>query len=122
MPSVCAPVAETSALPISDIEIVRGDDKVINITFIYNSTRLPYDWTGWSFAAKAKSAVDGTLWSTAIVTHDGTGGKITILFPKAETSLLIPDAEGKWDLEGTDPGGLVRTILRGDVAIIGDIT
>jgi hypothetical protein len=109
-------------LPVKDITIVRADDKVINITWIYCSTRQPYDWTGWSFSAKVKSAVDGTLWSTGIVTHDGTGGKITVLFPRAETAVLVPDAEGKWDLQGTDPSSLVRTIMRGDVLVVGDIT
>lgn len=111
-----------TTLPARDIEVTRGDDVVLVFHFIYQDTGANYDWTGWTFAAKMKAAVDGALWSTATVTHDGTGGTITILFPSSDTTLLIPGAEGKWDLQGTDPGTLVRTIIRGDVLVIGDIT
>lgn len=121
MPTATDLLGTTSAL-VKDIEIIRGDDKVINITWIYCSTRLPYDWTGWDFAARIRDDVDGTIWADAVVTHDGTGGKITILFSRTDTVGFTPGDVGKWDLQGTDPAGLVRTILRGGVTVVGDIT
>jgi hypothetical protein len=121
MPTASDLLGTTSAL-VKDIEIIRGDDKVINITWIYCSTREPYNWTGWEFAAKIKSAVDGVTWADAVVTHDGTGGKITILFSRSDTVAMDPGDEGRWDLQGTDPTALVRTILRGGVSVVGDIT
>jgi len=107
---------------VTDIQIVRGDDAQFEITFRRSDTLELVNFTGWTFLAKAKAAIDGADWSDAVVTHGGVLGTVLVTFPKAETMLLTPDAVGVWDLQGTDPGGLVRTIRRGGATVIGDVT
>lgn len=120
----CLPCSSSTQPQIleRDITIVRGDDTQIAYLLRDPNTYALIDLTGFTFAAKAKSAVDGALWTTATVTHNNTGGRVVITFPKAETTLLIPGAAGRWDLQATEPGGGVRTIITGDVTVVGDIT
>jgi hypothetical protein len=106
-------------IPERDIKLRRGDDVVLRIIARDRATRELIDWTGWTFASKAKPGVDTV---TATVTHDGTGGTITVVFPKAQTSLLTPDDTGRWDLEGTDPLSMVKTVVEGDVLVTADVT
>lgn len=125
MPTLCSfsQTCGTSSEPVDqDIKLMRGDDVVLFLNFTNGRTGLPVDWTGWSFMSKAKSGVDGTLWTTATVIHDGTGGLVTVVFPNSETSLLTPGEVGRWDLQGIDPIGYVRTIVNGDATVLGDIT
>jgi len=112
----------TPAIQVVPIVLYRGDDVVVRITFRSSVTRELIDWTGWAFTSKAKASIGGALWTTGACTHDGVGGTVTIAFPKAETVLLTPDLEGVWDLQGTDPGALVRTVARGSALVVGDVT
>lgn len=112
-----------NATPEADIEVTRGDDQIIGpILFRDRRSQEPDDWTGWTFAAKVKTAIDGTLLLTGTVNNGGTDGTVTIMFPSAQTILLLPDAVGVWDLQGTDPDGYKHTILKGDVTVKGDVT
>ena len=124
MPAIECFLHENSTPPYStrDFEIVRGDDAQLAITFKDSSTYEPINWTGWTFAAKVKAAVDGAVWATATVTHGGTNGRVLITFPSAQTALLTPGAIGVWDLQGTSPTALIRTFVRGDAPITGDVT
>lgn len=102
-----------------DIKLKTGDDVVLRITFRDDLTRELIDWTGWTFAATAKPGVDTV---NASVTHNDDGGVVTIVFPKAQTSLLTADDTGRWDLEGTDPLSMVKTVVEGDVLVTADVT
>jgi hypothetical protein len=108
-------------VPNVPINLKRGDDVVVVLHYTVKNPRGNFDWTGWTFTAEARSTA-GALWATATVTHDGTGGTVTILFPTADTSLLTPGAVGKWDLQGVDPGLLVRTVAEGSATVTGDVT
>jgi len=108
-------------IPEVPITLKRGDDVVIVLHYMVKKPRANMSWVGWTFTAEARSTT-GTLWATATVTHDGVGGTVTILFPTADTSLLTPGAVGKWDLQGVDPGLLVRTVAEGSATVTGDVT
>ena len=102
-----------------DIKLKTGDDVVLRITFRDEDTRELVDWTGWTFAATAKPGTDTV---NATVTHGGTDGTVVIVFPKAQTTTLTPDDVGRWDLEGTDPLSMVKTVVEGDVLVTADVT
>lgn len=104
-----------------DIKIKRGDDVVIRFPSRDCITREAVDWTGWTFAAKAKSADLTTTWVVGVVAGDANG-VITVLWPKAQTSLLTPGDEGKYDVQGTDPDGFDHTVVEGDVLVTADVT
>lgn len=108
-------------IPNVPITLKRGDDVVIVLHYTTRRPRADFDWTGWTFTAEARSTT-GTLWATASVTHDNTGGTITIVFPTVDTSLLTPGNVGQWDLQGVDPGLLVRTVAEGTATVTGDVT
>lgn len=125
MPALECFLDEPDTVPsigITDIEIIRGDDTQFAITFRDSITRALVDFTGWTFSAKAKAAVDGATWATATVTHNNAGGRVLVTFPKAQTAVLTPNAVGVWDLQGTDASALVHTIRRGAATVIGDVT
>jgi hypothetical protein len=104
------------------INMRRGDDVIVTLRFRSSSTGALYDFTGWTFAAKAKASFGGATWSTANVTHGGTNGVVTAVFPKTDTTTLTPDAVGVWDLQGTDASARVRTIAAGTVTVLADVT
>jgi hypothetical protein len=104
-----------------DIKIKTGDDVVVRFVARDSSTGELIDWTGWSFVSLVKNAALSVTWATGIVTGDAVG-VISILYPKAQTNLLTPDAEGKYDVEGTDPDGFVHTLVEGDVLVTGDVS
>lgn len=108
-------------IPNVPITLKRGDDVVIVLHYSTRKPKADFDWTGWTFTAQARSTA-AVLWATATVTHDGTGGTVTILFPTADTSLLTPGDVGDWDLQGVDPGLLVRTVAEGTATVTGDVT
>lgn len=112
-------------IPELDITMRRGDDVVVVLKFkqrVGNVTTV-IDWTGWTFTAEARETdLVATLMATATVTHNNTGGTVTILFPTADTSLLTPGTVGRWDLQGVDPGLLIRTVAQGDVLVTADVT
>src|SRR5512144_1093161 len=109
---VCPSVVAAPGLT-RDIDIRRGDDVVLQITFLQAATREPYDVTGWTMASKVKASYGGATWVTGIVTHNDAGGVVRILYPTLQTSLLTPGDIGVWDLQGTDPDGLIRTLIGG---------
>lgn len=124
MPAACelGSSADLNAVAERDIRLTVGRDEVLRITFRTRQGAL-VDWTGWTFASKAKPAPGSlTTWATATVTHGGTNGVVTVVFPRADTALLTPGAEGWWDLRGTDPDTLQRQILEGDVEVVGAAT
>jgi hypothetical protein len=125
MPTLDVFIGGATAPAIADIpiRITRGDDVVIVIRFHDCTTNGYADFTGWNFTSKVKADYGGALWTTAsVITHNGTGGTVTILFPKAETALLVPDEVGVWDLQGQDTGSLVRTIAGGTATVKADVT
>jgi hypothetical protein len=123
MPVVnCSTVVASSDTATRGIEIRRGDDVVVQIPFQVASTRLPYDFTGWTMSSKVKSDYGGSLWATGIVTHDDAGGVVRILYQTSETSLLTPGDVGVWDLQGIDPFGLIRTLVGGSATVTPDVT
>ena len=105
-----------------DITIIQGDDTQFAITFRDPETLLPINFTGWTFDAVAKASYAGATWATATVSHNNTGGRVLITFPAAQTGLLTPDAVGVWDLQGTDTGGLIHTIVRGAATVLADVS
>lgn len=108
-------------IPEVDIKIRRGDDVVVRFTCRDCNTRELIDWTGWTFAAKAKDSTLVTTWVVGVVEGDANG-VIAVLWPKAQTSLLTPGDEGRYDVQGTDPDGFDHTVVEGDVLVTADVT
>lgn len=104
-----------------DIKIKRGDDVVVRFRCRDCETREAPNWTGWTFAAKAKSADLTTTWVVGVAGGDADG-VITVLWPKAQTALLTPGDVGKYDVQGTDPDGFDHTVVEGDVLVTADVT
>jgi len=109
-------------IPNVPVNLKRGDDVVVVLHYMTRKPKANFNWTGWTFTAQARSDDGVDLWATATVTHDGTGGTVTILFPTGDTSSLTPGDVGKWDLQGVDPGLLVRTVAEGTATVTGDVT
>jgi hypothetical protein len=124
MPVLCEATSSVGScldIPERDIKIKRGDDKVIRFICRDCVTRELIDWTGWTFACKVKDSTLTTTWVTAVISGDANG-VIAILFPKAQTALLVPGDEGRYDVQGTDPDGLDHTVVEGDVLVTADVT
>lgn len=123
MPTAECLISTSSEPKIPNVPIVlkRGDDVVVVLHYTVRKPHGNMSWVGWTFTSEARSTA-GALWATATVTHDGVGGTITVTFPTADTSLLTPGNVGEWDLQGVDPGGLIRTVAEGTATVTGDVT
>ncbi|HVE28329.1 MAG TPA: hypothetical protein VNC22_23135 [Sporichthya sp.] len=119
--SVNASVGSCADIEERDLKIKRGDDKVVRFVCRDCETRELIDWTGWTFACKVKDSTLTNTWVVATISGDANG-VIAVLFPKAQTSLLTPGDEGRYDVQGTDPDGLDHTVVEGDVLVTADVT
>lgn len=103
-----------------NITIRKGDDysHVVTIT----NTAGPIDITGRTYTSQfrkiaTQASPDGTF--TVAVT-DGPAGELTITMPNATTTNLDVGCY-KWDLQ-ENSGGIITTILAGEVNVITDVT
>lgn len=108
-----------------DLYIVRGD--TWQQDFIYESPAdTPVDLTGYSARLQVRKArfSDSTL--LALSSDDGDitlddEGNIQVTATAAVTALL-DFSTARYDLELTSAGGIVTTLLEGEVRLIKDVT
>jgi len=108
-----------------DLYIVRGD--TWQQDFIYESPAdTPVDLTGYSARLQVRQArfSDSTL--LALSSDDGDitlddEGNIQLTATAAVTALL-DFSTARYDLELTSAGGIVTTLLEGEVRLIKDVT
>ena len=100
-------MAEYTQIPGElDLKIARGDNLSIGLDF-------NLDLTGYQFVASIKK--DTTTISMLVTTVDLAEGQINISLTGIQTNQLLENMT--WRLRWTDPGGAIRTILKGKVMI-----
>lgn len=101
------------------VTIVRG--KPYAETYAIKSNGVAVNITGRTYASQIRSAT-GALVATATCTiTDAPNGKISVAFTGAATSALVTGTEYVWSLVET-VSGVPAELLRGDVAVLEDIT
>jgi len=107
----------------ANLAIYQGDDFYQAVAFTQDGA--VFDVTGWTFAAQVRAGPADTatavLATLACTIYDGPGGLIEMRIPHAQTASLTA-GKAVWDLQGTDPGGLITTFLAGDVTVTAEIT
>jgi hypothetical protein len=111
----------TAVPPTLDIQLYAGDDVVITLTITTDGA--PYDLTGilLSEIRKAHGAEVVTVFTANA--PDPNSGVCYLSLTGDETTLLGADGgRHSWDLQLTNPMGLVSTLARGGVTTQLDIT
>lgn len=81
----------------------------------------PLDIGGWRFKAEIRASPDSPLMaSMQEVARDDAAGIVAMRLTNQQSRLIT--ASGFWDLEAITPEGWVRTVLRGNVTLISDVT
>lgn len=102
------------ALPARiNLDLYQGDD------FTFTVTVTGLSLTGAAAAAEIRRQ-PGTVLAAFTATVDETLGTISLFLPAAATAALDPDP-AVWDLQVTT-GGRVRTLVRGAVQIVAQVT
>jgi len=116
------------ATSTAKIQRNRGDTTAFTVTIEEPNGTL-VDVTGYSFIftvdpSKAPAAGGGELYSlsvgSGITISDGPNGEITIGMSVSDSDQTPGDYF--YDLQMTDLGSLITTILKGDYEVIQDIT
>jgi hypothetical protein len=116
-----------SLLPAElDLTIYAGDDLAMQFTFV-DAASAPIDMSGtWSASIKPINALetDPPLQTFTVDASNAATGVIVISLTGAETGgLPAPsDASLAWDIQRTDPNGVVRTTHRGTISVVDDVT
>lgn len=85
------------------------------------------DLTGSTLKAQIRGTEAGSVLAEFAVTVEdqtsvATKGRATLTLIHDVTLLLTDAATALWDMQVTDSGGKVRTLLRGEVTITGEIS
>lgn len=106
------------------IERMRGDTRYDVFTLAYRETRQPYPLTGWTFVLTVDplqnpTDATGNLFALTGVILNEAGGEVGFA-----PSALQADHVGAYyyDVQGTDPTGLVHTLVKDTYTFLQDIT
>ncbi len=104
------------------IELVRGDDYDLELTFKKSETGPVIPLTGRSYRAQVRrlTSDDELLATFTVDTTRLADGVVRLGLPKAVTATLPRTAV--WDCKETGTDGKVRTILAGSVGVVGQVT
>ncbi len=104
------------------IELVRGDDYDLELTFKTSASGAVIPLTGRSYRAQVRRlASDDALLATFTVdTARLADGVVRLSLPRTITATLPRTAV--WDCEETGTDAKVRTILAGPVGALGQVT
>ena len=108
-----------------DLYIVRGDTWRLNL--VYESPAdTPVDLSGYSsrLQIRANTTTDTVYLSLSSADGDislNASGEISVTAAAAVTELLDFD-RARYDLEITSAGGIVTTLLEGNIQLIKDVT
>lgn len=105
----------------------RGDSSARGFTIKDSSVSpsVPIDITGFSFKLTVNSEKDPTnqtneIFSVVGTIVDGPNGKVS--FAPSSTETNVAPGPYYYDIEQTDLGGLISTLIKGKCKIIQDIT
>lgn len=108
-----------------NLAIYQGDDYFLDAVFSVGGA--PFDISAWTFAAQIrKTTADADNSGDAFAEFDctivdGPGGRLRLFLDHAQTE-AIEETAGQWDLQGTDAGGMITTLLAGAVTITKEVT
>ena len=124
-----------TALPVNfDMRPYRGDDYLVG--FVYDETdpdtgdSLITDIAGWAAHLQIRSAPGGSVWldltdvSGLGLALGDEGIEISVHIPAAETASdsWAGRTDGSWDVQLTNPSGIVTTPFAGRFLLRQDIT
>lgn len=112
-------------IPVVDLHIVRGDDKLIQLQFTKDD--LPIDITGWTVFFTIKQTTDKIADdSSAVLKQDITShinptqGITQILIDHVETAKY--ESSYIYDIQTKDTFGKITTVVIGQILVELDIT
>lgn len=108
-----------------DLDVYRGDTLTVRVQVRAHGRPVDIsvmeDGSGWLFEGHVKDRVDGSLlgeWDIEVVSP--VLGVLRLQL-SADLTQVLPDA-AVWDLQSVDRAGRVRTLLRGGIAAVPDVT
>ena len=111
----------------NNIEVYRGDDKSISLTFTDKATGLAEDITGWTVYFTVKEAYDNDPTdSAALITKDvtshtaPTSGQTAIAL--TDTNTNISPGSYFYDIQAKDASGNIMTVVSGIFEVLADVT
>lgn len=122
-----------------NLKLYQGDDFARQITFTTRpdpdpdptAPGIPVDLDGYDFSAQIRKisadsdedAASGELADFVCTLTDAANGVLTISLDHDSSSTYLHDVtKARWDLEGLDRDGVLRTYLQGLVIITPEIT
>lgn len=112
----------------SPLKLYRGDTRVWEDVFRRApvppaTVGDPVDLTGWVWLAQIRATEDAAevMATIDVEVVDAAAGTIRRTLTAAEADKLVAGT-AHWDLQATDPDGVVRTYLAGQVRVIGDVS
>lgn len=85
---------------------------------------VPEDFVGWSVAAQVRPdhSSEEVLFDFGLYLTLGNDGWITLNIPAVVTKTMGWRGAARWDLELTDPEGVVERLLEGTVRVSPEVT
>jgi hypothetical protein len=111
----------------------RGDTLQIPIVVVDDRTRQPLNVTGWGFRFTAKYALQNPDVRAAMRQDNQSIGGVTLVAPTMGQGLVVvqpiatrayPDGDVGlyYDVQATDPSGVITTIEIGSIVVRPDVT
>lgn len=100
-----------------DVRIVKGDD--VSETFSFrDSDGEPLDLDGYTFESQIRATPDGPAVGTFNCSVEDNTATRTL------SNTVTAGLEGTYyhDMQWTDPGGLIRTLVQGRFVVVPEIT
>jgi hypothetical protein len=106
---------------VCNLRVTRGDTFSESIQFLDGSSGLPIPLLGtWNAVMRQDPNASSPLATFVCDLTQAANGTVTLSLDAPTTTLL--SMGGVWDLQETDPAGVVTTWLMGTVAYIEDVT
>jgi hypothetical protein len=105
-----------------DLRLYRGDTFTLPVRVWEDAVGgTPADLTGVTARAEIRDVPSGQLLATMFATVT-LPNEIQLELPASSWDGFPARSSAVWDLELTYPGDVVRTMLAGSVAVLGDVT
>lgn len=108
-----------------DVDVYRGDTLTLRVQIRAHGRPVDIsameNGSAWSFEGHVKNRVDGVLlgeWDIEVVS--AVLGLLRLQL-SADMTQVLPDVS-VWDLQSVDRAGRVRTLLRGEIVAVPDVT
>ena len=105
-----------------DVSIQAGEDYRLTLV-MKNMSGHPMNLTGYRYKAQGRTTADAAQPFVNLSSNvtDPANGKVVVSLSKAQTTRNAGKA-GYWDLQQTDPGGLVSYLIKGVLKIVATVT